>query len=323
LRKILHIIFLIFPALIATAQPRQYVFNRLSSREGLASNFVYTIFQDKKGFMWFGTANGLQRYDGRKIIRFTPPPGSDGYLPPVSISQMFEDKKGNIWIRTGKEVGIFDPATFRFKRAVIKTSKDVNPRATYHLWQNSDGQIFLLITKFGLLAYDSLANTFSGLNAPHISAPDRWSITTITEDPVNKNYWLGCDSGLALYNTRKNVVYNRHKNPDNIPILNNVMDAGAINVLFIDQSNRLWITDWNSAKKQENTSCYDLTTQSFTKDTMGLKLGTDVYREMHGFAQHSSGELWAFGRMHLFSFDAKRFQLTGQQKFFLKKAWVA
>ncbi|RZK45434.1 MAG: hypothetical protein EOO94_04380, partial [Pedobacter sp.] len=42
----------------ASAQPRQFVFNRVSAREGLASNFVYSIFQDKKGFMWFGTANG-------------------------------------------------------------------------------------------------------------------------------------------------------------------------------------------------------------------------------------------------------------------------
>ncbi|RYZ20801.1 MAG: hypothetical protein EOO10_22920, partial [Chitinophagaceae bacterium] len=97
MRKTLHIILLLLLTARVSAQPRQYVFNRLSSREGLASNFVYTIFQDKKGFMWFGTANGLQRYDGRKIIRFTPPPGSDQYLPPVSISQMFEDKKGKIW----------------------------------------------------------------------------------------------------------------------------------------------------------------------------------------------------------------------------------
>ncbi|RYF89777.1 MAG: hypothetical protein EOO00_09645, partial [Chitinophagaceae bacterium] len=63
--------------------------------------------------------NGLQRYDGKKIIQFRPPPGSRDYLPPVSISQMFEDKNGNIWIRTGQEVGIFDPATFRYKKPAL------------------------------------------------------------------------------------------------------------------------------------------------------------------------------------------------------------
>ncbi|HTE23865.1 ligand-binding sensor domain-containing protein [Flavitalea sp.] len=305
MRYVLHIILLLLLALRLPAQPRQYVFNRLSSREGLASNFVYTIFQDKKGFMWFGTANGLQRYDGRKIIRFTPPPGSDEYLPPVSISQMFEDKKGNIWVRSGKEVGIFDPATFRFKRAGITPGKQVNPRATYKLWQNSEGQVFLLISKFGLLAYDSVSNTFAKQNGPHVSAPDKWSIMTIIEDPATNDYWLGCDSGLALYDTRKHTVYNRHKNPHNIPILNAFSENDAINLLFIDQSNRLWITTWNTAKKQENNNCYDLTSKTFTSDTTGLKFGPEVYREMRGFAQHSSGGLWAFGRMYLFSYDSK------------------
>jgi len=129
LKRQLQIICLILLSLPVCGQLRQYVFNRLSSREGLASNFVYTIFQDQKGFMWFGTANGLQRYDGRKIIRFTPPPGSDEYLPPVSISQMFEDKRGRIWVRCGKDVGLFDPATFRYRRAVISPGTEVHPRA--------------------------------------------------------------------------------------------------------------------------------------------------------------------------------------------------
>src|SRR5688572_14571842 len=54
------------------AQQKQYVFTRLSVKDGLASDYVYSILQDKKGFMWFGTANGLQRYDGKKIISFKP-----------------------------------------------------------------------------------------------------------------------------------------------------------------------------------------------------------------------------------------------------------
>ena len=75
--------------------------------------------------------------------------------------------------------------------------------------------------------------------------------------------------------------------------------------MFIDQSNRLWITTWNTEKKQENNTCYDLTSKTFTSDTTGLKFGGEVYREMRGFTQHSSGGLWAFGRMYLFSYDSK------------------
>ncbi|RYY19126.1 MAG: hypothetical protein EOO04_22645, partial [Chitinophagaceae bacterium] len=207
------------------------------------------------------------------------------------------------WVRCGKEVGIFDPATFRFNKATITPGKKVNPRATYKLWQSSDGQVFLLITKLGLLAYDSVANTFSGQHTPQVKAPGNWSINTIIEDPLTRNYWLGCDSGLAYYDTRKQVVYNRYNNPDKLTALTSVKEDHAINVLFIDKINRLWVTSWNATKKQEKTSCYDLNGKTFTSDTTGLNFGPEIYREMRGFIQHSSGGLWAFGRMHLFTYD--------------------
>src|SRR5688572_16436436 len=118
------------------AQQKQYVFTRISTKEGLASNHVYTILQDKKGFMWFGTANGLQRYDGRKIIMFRTAEPEGDYLPARSISQIFLDKKGNFWVRCGKEVGIFDPATFRYKRAKIRLDSEPSVRSDYVMWQD-------------------------------------------------------------------------------------------------------------------------------------------------------------------------------------------
>ncbi len=309
-RKLYYIAFLLLVGLKSFSQPRQYAFNRLSVKEGLASNFVYTIFQDKKGFMWFGTANGLQRYDGRKIIRFRPPPGSKDYLPPVSISQMFEDKRGNIWVRTGKEVGIFDPATFRFKKASIKTDKKVDPRAEYELWQNSQGQIFLLITKMGLLPYDTAANSFSPGNLPLIKAPSRWSIQTISEDPVTGNYWLGCDSGLACFDPAKSKVFSRLDPGDHTMLFGSEPGKLSITVLFIDAVQRMWITQWNPRKKTDGFAVYHMTNRQFGKDTAGLRLRGDDYQDLQGFMQHSSGSLWAYGGMQLFNFDdqARRFR---------------
>lgn len=82
------------------AQSRQYIFTRLTVKEGLASNRVYSILQDKKGFMWMGTANGLQRFDGRKLIMFRPPANPGEYLPATAIYQIFEDARNNFWVRS-------------------------------------------------------------------------------------------------------------------------------------------------------------------------------------------------------------------------------
>ncbi|RYY30943.1 MAG: hypothetical protein EOO04_03170 [Chitinophagaceae bacterium] len=300
LRKFLHIAALLILAITLHAQPRQYAFNRLSVKEGLASNFVYSIFQDKKGFMWFGTANGLQRYDGRKIVRFRPPPGSQDYLPPVSISQMLDDESGNIWVRTNREVGIFDPATFRFIKAIVKLEKQPDPRATYELWQNRKGQVFLLVTKVGLLAYDSTNNTFSLQHPQTVTTPAGWSILSVTEDPVTGYYWLGCDTGLLIFNpvTRKQTSSDLHKT-----LFKNPVSKLAMNVVFIDSKRRLWMTTWNAKARMEGVAAYNLASDQFETDTTGLSRNVHDYAEFRGFTEHSSGSLWAYGQMRLFTLD--------------------
>src|SRR5688572_18162170 len=142
------------------AQSRQYIFTRLTVKEGLASNRVYSILQDKKGFMWMGTANGLQRFDGRKLIMFRPPANPGEYLPATAIYQIFEDARNNFWVRSESEVGIFDPVTYRYKKATIKTETEIPTRSQLRLWQDSKGNIFLVITRREVLAYDSATNEF-------------------------------------------------------------------------------------------------------------------------------------------------------------------
>ncbi|RYG02996.1 MAG: hypothetical protein EOO02_09375, partial [Chitinophagaceae bacterium] len=286
------------------AQPVPYMFNRLSSKEGLASNFVYTIFQDSKGFMWFGTANGLQRYDGRKIVQFRTPPGSDDYLPRVSISQMLEDKQGNIWVRSGRTVGVFDPATFRFKKAAIEAAALLNPRADFKLWQDSESNIYLLISKVGVLGFDSTGFRFTSDAKRTIKAPANWSVQTIVEDPSGQKLWLGCDSGLAMFDKRKNELYSHLNNPERLAVFNEInRTTDAINIIFIDQQKRMWLSLWDHSKRKEYYRCFDMTKNVQTRDTLGLDPGKSIYKELHGFAQQSNSALWAFGRMQLYAFD--------------------
>jgi signal transduction histidine kinase/ligand-binding sensor domain-containing protein len=290
-------------------QPKQYVFTRLSAKDGLGSNFVYAIHQDKKGFMWFATANGLQRYDGRKIIQFRPPPGATEYLPQAAIHQIFDAPGGNFWIRSGKEVGLFDPATFRYKRARIKMDKEAHPRAEYSLWQDKKGNTFCVITRYGMMAYDSATNEFAITNQPTIELPDNWTLTRISEDPVTGNYWIGADSGLALYDIKSKIVYSRYNNPEHIRILDDHLIRDPVTVLHADKKSRLWITTWNERKKGEQMYSYDLRKDRFLPDTAGLNRYSDFYKELNHFTEQSNGGLWAFGKSQLLQYDSvqKRF----------------
>lgn len=300
-------LFVCLPSLV-TAQQRKHVFNRLSSKDGLASNHVYNILQDAKGFTWLATANGLQRYDGRKIVMFRPPAGDKNYLPAAPIHQIAEDINHHFWVRIDHEVGIFDPVTFRYKKAIIQTADKVSPRAEYFLWMDSKGNIFLIITRYGILAYDFKTNTFRK-DDNRIRVPKGWSVRRMFEDPSTGHYWMGADSGLVLFNTRNKTLSYYGHNTEQEPILDQPAFKDPITVLFIDRQQRFWITTWN-LKLNQRPFCYDRRLQRITQDTAGLNINLPVYSEMHGYSQQANGTLWIYGERMLMEFDSltRRFQ---------------
>ncbi|HEY1012527.1 MAG TPA: two-component regulator propeller domain-containing protein [Herpetosiphonaceae bacterium] len=92
-------------------------FQRLSVDDGLPSNYVTSILQDQAGFLWFGTASGLARYDGYRFVVYRAEPGDPGSLASSQINGLYQDPAGMIWIATqGGGLNRFDPRTERFTR---------------------------------------------------------------------------------------------------------------------------------------------------------------------------------------------------------------
>lgn len=88
-----------------------YYFRTMDIRNGLSQNTVYQILQDRKGFMWFGTKDGLNRYDGLSF-RVYKKENSD--LGRNFITALYEDAEGNIWIGTDGGVFIYNPVSDSF-----------------------------------------------------------------------------------------------------------------------------------------------------------------------------------------------------------------
>ena len=88
-----------------------YYFRTMDIRNGLSQNTVYQILQDRKGFMWFGTKDGLNRYDG---LSFRIYKKENSGLGKNFITALYEDCRGNIWIGTDGGVFIYDPVLDSF-----------------------------------------------------------------------------------------------------------------------------------------------------------------------------------------------------------------
>jgi ligand-binding sensor domain-containing protein len=130
-------------------------FTRLSTPEGLSQSRVEHILQDDQGFMWFGTENGLNRYDGYtfKVFRHNSAPTS---LSGVTISALFKDRAGMIWIGVDQSLDRFDPATETFTHY----RPDQNVGAIFSIFQDSVGRIWFA-TKHGLVSMDQVTGQFT------------------------------------------------------------------------------------------------------------------------------------------------------------------
>ncbi|HEY0677122.1 MAG TPA: two-component regulator propeller domain-containing protein [Chitinophagaceae bacterium] len=291
-RYLFYTILMLFCASVS-AQRKQYVFTHITSKEGLAADHVYGILQDKKGFMWFATANGLQRYDGKKIISFRPAPWDTAFLPPGPVSQILLDKNNRFWVRMGRQIGLVNTANFSFTRIPIDApSKDLE-RSEVKLCEDADGNVFLMLSEYGFVVYREKSAAFI-LDTSVINAPRNSHIKTFQQDPLDGNYWIGHKNGLALFHRGHKKLYTAQFNPIQNPVLQEKAINNAITSFFIDSAARLWIGNWLYPQNTEQFSCYDLKRKRLIRH---LKITSvkEKYRELHQFTQQRNGKVWAYG----------------------------
>ena len=91
-------------------------FERLTMEDGFSSGKANAIIQDSKGFIWIGTWNGLNRYDGYNCEIFQPDYRDRATISNREIVSLLEDHKGNIWIGTTSGLNCLNPETGEIKK---------------------------------------------------------------------------------------------------------------------------------------------------------------------------------------------------------------
>ena len=132
-----------------------YYFKNLSSQNGLSQNTVSAILQDSKGFMWFGTKDGLDRYDGVSFRHFKYDRNNPRSLGNNFVTSLYEDIEGNIWVGTDVGVYIYYPEKDTFRHFVEQSDKNTRvERAVAMISGDSQGRVWIAAEAQNLFCYD-------------------------------------------------------------------------------------------------------------------------------------------------------------------------
>jgi len=96
-----YVIIIVISLLCTTAFPNDLLFEHLTTAQGLSSNKVSAILQDRSGYLWVGTRTGLDLYDGYELVQYHHTNSDSSLLADNRVLDIIEDDNGSLWVATG------------------------------------------------------------------------------------------------------------------------------------------------------------------------------------------------------------------------------
>lgn len=273
IKNILPFVLLLFANIPGYGQ-KNVKLSYLGIEDGLSNNIVTEIFSDHNGFMWFGTYDGLNRYDGYEFKVFRNVIGDSNSITSNSINKIDEDYQHNLWIGGQRDVSIFNPVTAKFSTPYyilfngetkhslkdnVLTLKVLNGK---HILAGTEhnGLFYFKKHKTGVqipfmengkaktdyyvssIAYDSVkqrAYVFIQNKGLFLFDLQTGKLSDVNDKIQNANY-LFLDSHRKLWLGANNGLFSYEPNTNNYST-SYVPDKTAVNSLIEDENNRLWI----------------------------------------------------------------------------------
>jgi signal transduction histidine kinase/ligand-binding sensor domain-containing protein/DNA-binding response OmpR family regulator len=206
---ILIFCFLFFTSFLSAQEIR---FKHLTINDGLSQNAVFAILQDSKGFMWFGTKDGLNRYDGYNFTVYQNNPFDSTSISENYITTLYEDSRGILWIGSlNGWLNCFHKETETFERVNYSASGNNNPGMVLSISEDQFGNIWVGTKGDGLFR---LKLSFEDWKIVHIDSRQfihsKNDLNSLSSNSVasifldsQKTLWAGTEDGLSKFNSDK------------------------------------------------------------------------------------------------------------------------
>ncbi|MGL6185976.1 MAG: ligand-binding sensor domain-containing protein [Clostridium chrysemydis] len=239
---IIFMVFITFSVVIsevafAKEKDKYLKFKNLTINNGLSQGSVYSIYQDEEGYMWFGTNDGLNRYDGYNFTVIKGTENEENTLWPGIIGSIVEDRDGYLWIGSSSGLSKLDRKTSTVQRIYsdINDPKKISNKHIWDLFIDSKGNLWIG-TENGLNKYDSSTGEFKkyffgDVNSKTLS---RNFITGICEG-IDGTIWVGTKEGLNKVDINSDKVTRVESKKFS------ELEEATITKLYRDTFNNLWI----------------------------------------------------------------------------------
>ncbi|MDZ7262451.1 MAG: histidine kinase, partial [candidate division KSB1 bacterium] len=216
-------------------------FKHLSIEDGLSHSKVNCIYQDSRGFMWFGTNEGLNKYNGYEFTIFQREPDNPHSISANLIRCILEDRKGHLWIGTeGGGLNLFDRDLNTFNHFTTDSTSDIriSGNNVNTILEDSRGNLWLGSEK-GLDWFDwENKRVINYLPYPPDRHPQLSNEVTVLLEDRHHHLWVGTlGGGLCLFDRdKKTFTYYRHCDTDTYNSGDN-----EIRSLHEDLQGNLWL----------------------------------------------------------------------------------
>ena len=264
-------------------------FKNITIEDGLSQSTVETIYQDSKGYIWIGTNDGLDRYNGYEFKHYKYDKYDKNSIANNYIVDIIEDKNGYIWVSTIGGLSRINPDKDEIKNYYSK--EDRGNLSNSNLWQllcTKDNRL-IASTIDGLNVYDKNKDKFTRILYKEGELPSQY-IYSLEED-INGHIWVGTDNGLVELDKDLNIVKSYQ---------DAIEDSDVYNV-YDDSKGNIWVCTLDNGLFKINLD--DKRVENYKNNNSKISIPSNNVRDI---ISDSEGKLWIATDKGLCTFDYER-----------------
>ena len=246
-------------------------FENLTIEDGLSSNFITAIFQDSRGYIWIGTDDGLNQYNGNYIVEYNY---GDG-LASTYINAICEDSYGNIWVGTKGGLSIINSKTEEIKNIKYDNSKSSISHYNVTTIYKDSKNIMWVGTEKGLNKYDDESKTFIKYYDEYSGGVLTDSYITDIKEIKDEYKVIGSKCGVSIVDMQNDMILKSSFEPEQYDYIYNIE---------VDNNGDIWFATKNGIHK------YDY--ESDTLNAFTIDIDEEIYSHINYILCDENNNLW-------------------------------